>query len=102
MNKMKKDGVLKEIPLNDYVAAMSVGIVKGEPLLDLNYDEDSAAEVDMNIVMTGSGRFIEVQGTAEKDPFSKEQMTKLMALAEEGIGKVISIQKKALKGVFSK
>jgi ribonuclease PH len=101
MDKLKEQKVCAGIPVKDYVAAVSVGVVGGHPLLDLNYEEDSAAEVDMNIVMTGSGRFIEVQGTAEKEPFSKEKMAKLTALAEKGIGQIVSLQKKALRGVFN-
>ena len=102
LDKLKKEGVIAEVPLKDYVAAISVGIVEGRPLLDLIYEEDSSAEVDMNIVMTGSGRFIEIQGTAEKEPFSKEEMSRLLALAEGGIKHIISTQKRALKGVFGK
>ncbi len=98
--RLKKDGVIAEVPLKDYVAAISVGILEGKPLLDLVYQEDSSADVDMNIVMTGSGRFIEIQGTAEKEPFSKEDMSRLLALAEGGIRQVISAQKKALKGIL--
>ncbi len=101
MDSLKEQKVCADIPLKDYVAAVSVGIVGGYPLLDLNYEEDSAAEVDMNIVMTGSGRFIEVQGTAEKDPFSKEEMAKLTALAEKGVRQIVSLQKRALKDVFT-
>ena len=102
LDRLKKDGVIADMPIKDYVAAVSVGIVEGKPLLDLAYEEDSAAEVDMNIVMTGSGRFIEVQGTAEKEPFSKEHMAKLLALAEGGIKHVIAVQKRALRSVFGK
>jgi ribonuclease PH len=80
-------------PVMDYVAAVSVGIVEGEPRLDLAYAEDSTAEVDMNVVMTGSGRFIEVQGTAESEPFEKNTLDKMLALAESGIQDIISLQK---------
>ena len=73
---------------------MSVGIIDGEPVLDLNYSEDSNAEVDMNIVMTGKGKFVEVQGTAEGSPFSKTQMEGLIALAKQGIEELIEMQKK--------
>lgn len=97
--KMKKDGLLKEVPLSDYVAAISVGIIGGETALDLDYAEDSGADVDMNIVMTGNGRFIEVQGTAEKEPFKKDDLNKLTSLAQEGIRQIISAQKKILKGI---
>jgi ribonuclease PH len=98
--KLKKDGVLKEIPVSDYVAAVSVGMIDGKPALDLDYEEDSTAEVDMNIIMTGDGRFIEVQGTAEREPFSKGDMEKLLALAQKGVEELIVIQKKALKGLL--
>ncbi len=83
-------------PVNDYVAAISVGIVDGKPLLDLSYEEDSSAEVDMNVVMTGSGKFIEIQGTAETEPFDKKMLQKLLDLAETGIKEVIKIQKDIL------
>lgn len=99
LEKMKEDGLIKIIPLSDYVAAVSVGILGGEPILDLNYDEDSAAEVDMNIVMTGKGRFIEIQGTAEKEPFEKKDMDDLLILAKKGIGELVAIQKKILEGI---
>jgi len=98
--KLKEDGVIKEIPVSDYVAAVSVGMIGGKPALDLDYEEDSTAEVDMNIIMTGDGRFIEVQGTAEREPFSKDDMEKLLALAKKGIEDLIAAQKKALKGIF--
>jgi ribonuclease PH len=75
------------------VAAISVGIVSNTPLLDLKYDEDSRAEVDMNVVCTGDGRFIEVQGTAEREPFSQAQMDELLALATSGIETLIGVQK---------
>jgi ribonuclease PH len=83
-------------PVNDYVAAVSVGIVDGEPRLDLSYLEDSSAEVDMNIVMTGTGKFVEVQGTAETEPFSMEGLQEMLALAEGGIREIVSIQKEVL------
>ncbi|MBI5143745.1 MAG: ribonuclease PH [Candidatus Omnitrophica bacterium] len=96
---LKKSGILEGMPVFDYVAAVSVGIVDGKPILDLDYDEDSKAEVDMNIVMTGDGRFIEVQGTAEKEPFRKEDLNLLLILAKEGIEGLVKIQKKALTGI---
>ena len=98
--KLKIDGVLAEIPLKDYVAAVSVGMLDGKPALDLDYEEDSTADVDMNIVMTGSGKFIEVQGTAEKEPFAKADMEKLLALAKDGIDTLIAVERKALKGII--
>jgi ribonuclease PH len=86
--------VLKSMPVRDYVAATSVGLVGGAPLLDLCYDEDSRADVDMNVVMTGGGRFIEVQATAEHDPFDDDQMARLIALARDGIASLVEMQKK--------
>ncbi|PKN38577.1 MAG: ribonuclease PH [Deltaproteobacteria bacterium HGW-Deltaproteobacteria-2] len=91
--KLREDGVVKQIPVNDFLSAVSVGIIDGQTLLDLEYEEDSRAEVDMNFVMTGSGLFIEVQGTAERIPFSKEQMTQMTELAEKGIRQIIEKQK---------
>ncbi len=99
LEKMKKDGLLKALPLSDYVAAISVGIIKDEAVLDLDYTEDSKAEVDMNVVMTGNGKFIEVQGTAEKEPFKKEDLNRMTSLAQNGIQEIISSQKKILKGI---
>lgn len=100
LESMRKAKLIDAIPVADYVAAVSVGMVGGHPVLDLNYDEDSTAEVDMNIIMTGSGRFIEVQGTAEREPFSQDDMEKLIALAKKGIADIVAIQQKALKGIF--
>jgi len=87
--------MVRSLPVRDYVAATSVGLVDGVPMLDLCYDEDSRADVDMNIVMTGSGRFIEVQATAEHMPFDDDQMAKLISLARSGIGQLVEVQKKA-------
>lgn len=101
LEKMCKEGLIKKMPLSDYVAAVSVGIVNGRGVLDLNYDEDSSAEVDMNVIMTGKGKFIEIQGTAEKEPFDKDAMDDLLSLARAGIEELVSIQKKALKGIVS-
>jgi len=97
LNKLKKDYIIDRIPLSDYVAAVSVGIVGGKTMVDLSYEEDSQADVDMNIVMTGRGKLIEVQGTAEHEPFSKKELNKLVLLAGNGIKKIITIQKKTLK-----
>lgn len=83
-------------PIKDFVAAVSVGVVGGEPRLDLAYAEDSTAEVDMNIVMTGSGKFIEVQGTAETSPFGRQHLVELIDLAESGIRQIIALQREAL------
>ncbi len=99
LNRMGKEKFLKAIPISDYVAAVSVGIVEGKPILDLDYDEDSRAGVDMNIVMTGKGSFIEVQGTAEKEPFSREDMDGLLSLATRGVNKLIVAQKKVLGNI---
>jgi ribonuclease PH len=90
--KLQKRGLVDRIPIRDYVSAVSVGIVDEQLLLDLNYEEDSRAEVDMNVVMTGNGLFIEIQGTAEKMPFSRERLNAMSTLAEEGIQKLIKKQ----------
>jgi len=96
LRSLVQKGAIKSIPLLDFVAAVSVGVVGGRALLDLNYDEDSTAEVDMNIIMTGDGRFVEVQGTAESEPFSKDSLAELVSLASSGISELSLIQKKAL------
>ncbi len=88
-----RNGIIERNPVKDYLAAVSVGIVDGEPMLDLCYEEDFKAEVDMNIVMTGSGRYVEVQGTAEGEPFLRETLDSMLTLAEKGIGELIRIQK---------
>ncbi len=85
-------------PLADSVAAVSAGIIDGRPMLDLAYEEDSRAEVDFNVVMTGSGRLVEVQGTAEGEPFSRQQLDAMVSLAEEGIGRLTAIQREAAGG----
>jgi ribonuclease PH len=94
---MKKKGVIKELPIISYVAAVSVGISGQSVLLDLDYDEDSKADVDMNIVMTSEGDFIEVQGTAEGNPFSDAQMKSMIESAKKGIKQIIKKQKEALE-----
>jgi ribonuclease PH len=93
LETLKQRDVLRTIPLTDYVAATSVGIVDGEILLDLAYEDDSRAEVDMNIVKTGDGRFIEVQGTAEAIPFGRESLNRLLDLADVGIRQLIDKQR---------
>src|SRR5437773_8518011 len=93
LEKMREREMIKTIPLADYVAATSVGIVDGEPLLDLAYEDDSRAEVDMNVVKTGNGRFIEVQGTAEAMPFGRDALNELLDLADHGIGQLVAKQK---------
>jgi ribonuclease PH len=95
--KLREHEVLRKQPLRDYVAAISVGLAGGEVLLDLNYGEDSTAEVDMNVVMTGSGDLVEVQATAEGRPFSMEQMRRLTEAARPGIEKLLGLQKDILK-----
>src|SRR5512142_2177094 len=94
---MKKQGLIDKVPLMDHLAAVSVGIVDGKPLLDLCYAEDSEADVDMNLVMTGKGAIVEVQGTAEGEPFSKAELGVLLSLGEKGIRALIRKQKEALK-----
>jgi ribonuclease PH len=89
-------GIIQTSPLRDYLAAVSVGIVGGENLLDLCYEEDSSAEVDMNIVMTGKGELVEIQGTAETKPFSTETLSQLIALSKKGIHDLVSMQKSLL------
>ena len=83
-------------PLKDHVAAVSCGIVKGEALLDLDYDEDSTAETDANFVLTGGGGLVEIQGTAEGAPFTDEQLTAMLRLARKGIGELVALQKSVL------
>lgn len=97
IGKLVKSGVIKTSPVTDYLAAISVGMDKEEGLLlDLDYEEDSAAEVDMNIIMTGSGRFVELQGTGEEATFSREDLNGLLSLAEKGIQTLIQKQKEVL------
>ena len=92
-DKLKQAGQLKSLPITDYVAAVSVGVVGGMPLLDLAYEEDSKADVDMNIVKTSDGRFIEIQGTAEAEPFGSDALNGLLALADKGINDLIDMQR---------
>jgi len=94
LRQLVKFGALKKLPIRDFVAATSVGIVGGTPMLDLCYQEDSQAEVDMNVVMTGSGTFVEVQATAEKMAFDDRQLADLLALARRGIDELVTIQKR--------
>ena len=96
INKLVQFGTLKRSPLLDSVAAISVGIVKGQPLLDLNYEEDSKADVDSNVVMTGSGKFVEVQATGEKAAFDDEQMASMIAFARRGIEELRALQREAV------
>lgn len=96
--KLVKQATIKTNPILSEVAAVSVGIVEGVAVLDLAYAEDSTADVDMNIVCTGAGKFIELQGTAEREPFSRTQMDEMLVLAESGIAKLFEIQRSALAG----
>jgi ribonuclease PH len=102
LDRMKQQDMLRSVPVNDYVAATSVGIVGGMPLLDLAYEEDSKADVDMNIVKTGDGRFIEVQGTAESDPFDRSALEGLLELADRGISELIAKQREIVGGILGR
>ncbi|MGM0420428.1 MAG: ribonuclease PH [Bacillota bacterium] len=90
-------GEIQESPLQEHVAATSIGIIDGVPLLDLKYEEDSQAQVDLNLVMTESGRIIEVQGTAEKEPYTREELFEMLDLGEKGIAQLVEAQKQALE-----
>ncbi len=96
IHKISKNVNFAKYPITDFLASVSVGVVQEKAVLDLNYDEDSKAKVDMNVVMTGSGKFVEVQGTGEEAPFSRDEMNQLLALAEEGIGELIGKQREVL------
>lgn len=96
MGKLVEQGSLGYLPLTDYVAAVSAGIVDGKPVLDLRYEQDSRAQVDMNIVMTASGGIVELQGTGEQAPFTAEEMEQLMGLGRKGIASLVEVQKHAL------
>jgi ribonuclease PH len=100
--KMKKAGQISRVPIRDYIAAISAGVVDGKTLLDLDYKEDSAAEVDMNFVITGSGLFVEVQGTAENHPFDQKTLDTMMELARDGIARLIEKQKELLGEISDK
>ena len=97
INHLIEKGEVKENPIVTQIASVSVGVYNGTPVLDLDYDEDSSAETDMNVVMNGEGQFIEVQGTAEEAPFSMEEMQQMLALAQQGITNLIEYQSEALK-----
>ena len=96
LRRLRAQRVLPSIPVRDFVSATSVGIVGGTPVLDLCYAEDSAAEVDMNVVMTGAGGFVELQGTAERHPFRSVELSRLLRLAQQGIQQLLSLQRRAL------
>jgi ribonuclease PH len=102
LQRMKELALIREVPLTDFVAATSVGIVDGAALLDLAYDEDSRAEVDMNFVKTGQGKFIELQGTAEGQPFDRRALDALMELADAGIKQLVEMQKAIVGDVVRK
>jgi ribonuclease PH len=102
VSKMREQDTLRGMPVQDYVAATSVGIVGGTPMLDLAYSEDSAAEVDMNIVKTGAGLYIEVQGTAEALPFGREALNRLLDLGDTGIRQLIALQKNLVGPMMAK
>ena len=96
MEWMKRGGLIQAVPVTQCLAAVSVGVVRGEVLLDLCYDEDSRADVDMNVVMTEAGHFVEVQGTAEQEAFTRDEMDHMLSLAEKGIRELIALQKEAI------
>ncbi|HVE91607.1 MAG TPA: ribonuclease PH [Actinomycetota bacterium] len=96
MRHMQEQMIIDELPITDHVAAVSVGIINGLPCLDLDFDEDSRAEVDMNVVMTGSGEFVEVQGTAEGKPFSRPALDEMLVVATAGISELVTLQKAVL------
>ena len=100
LTRLKTNGQIKRMPLLDQLAAVSVGIVGGQVCLDLNYDEDSTAAVDMNIVLTGDGRLVEVQGTAEGEPFTRQQMDQLMERATAGVTRLFALQRDTLKDLI--
>lgn len=99
MKKLVDEGVIEKMPIKDYVAAVSVGIFEDEGILDLCYAEDSHAQVDMNIVMTGKGKFVEVQGTGEEGTFTRDELNMLASLGEKGCADLVEIQKEALGGL---
>ncbi len=96
MNRLLEEGQIPTLPITDFLASVSVGVVDGQALLDLNYAEDASAQVDMNVVMTGAGQFVEVQGTGEECPFSRNELSHLLDLATDGIASIIDKQKLAL------
>jgi ribonuclease PH len=102
LHRLRDTGVIKSLPVQDYVAATSVGIIGGVPMLDLAYDEDSRADVDMNVVQTGDGRFIELQGTAEADPFGRDALDALLALADSGIRRLVALQREIVGGMLGR
>lgn len=101
LQKLRETGVIARLPIDDYVAATSVGIVDGRPLADLAYEEDSQAEVDMNVVKTGNGRYIEVQGTAEGQPFDRAALDDLLGLAGSAIDRLVAMQREVIGDFLS-
>jgi ribonuclease PH len=99
ISEARRRGLITVNPVKDFLAAISVGIIDGTPMLDLCYEEDSRADVDMNIVKTGSGGFVEIQGTAEAEPFTQEHLASLMGLAEDGVAQLVALQKEILGDV---
>lgn len=102
LNTLKEKERWEELPINDFLAAISVGIVNGEPALDLCYVEDSSAQVDFNVVMTGSGKFVEVQGTAEESPYTRTELVEMLDLAEHGITELVKMQRQELTSELNK
>ena len=102
LQRMRELALIKDIPIVDYVAATSVGIVGGMPLLDLAYEEDSKADVDMNVVKTGDGRFVEVQGTAESEPFGRDALNGLLELADRGITELVAKQRAIVGSILGR
>ena len=100
LEHLRKNGAFMKLPVKDFVAATSAGFVDGQALLDLSYEEDSRAEVDMNVVMTGAGNLVEVQGTGEGSTFTRAQMDQMLALAWNGIERLVDAQRKAVKGLL--
>ncbi|MDP4095699.1 ribonuclease PH [Paenibacillus sp. P96] len=96
INKIAEQHKLQRFPITDFLASVSVGVVGGQPLLDLNYEEDSKAKVDMNLVMTGGGKFVELQGTGEESPFDRKELDQMLGLGEQGILQMIELQKEVL------
>jgi ribonuclease PH len=101
LDKIRSAGKIKAMPIDDYVAAISVGVVAGNPVADLAYEEDSQADVDMNVVKTGNGRFVEVQGTAEGPPFEQDALTQLLALADTSITHLVGLQRQIIGDALS-
>ncbi len=102
LDRMRRQDLIRSLPINDYVAATSVGIVAGMPLLDLAYEEDSSADVDMNIVKMGDGRFVEIQGTAEAEPFGRDALIGLLALADEGLEQLFAKQREIVGPILGR